>query len=105
MAKIQINRDAGYADASRKYKIELDGDIAGEIRASESVTLNVTPGNHKIRLRIDWCSSNYLDFQVAPEETVVFDCGNNSPLGLVILYITIFRNKYLWIQKRESQEA
>ena len=96
-----MNRGTGFADAKRAYKIELDGSVAGKISAGESVELNVEPGPHRIRLKVDWCSSNYLDFQAAPGETVVFDCGNDSPIGLTtLLYITIYRDKYLWIKRR-----
>ena len=100
MSKIQINRGTGYVDRLRAYKIELDGSLLGEIHPEQSVVLDIPPGMHRIRLKIDWCSSNCIDFKIAPDEIVEFDCGNKTSLGLILLYITIFRNKYLWLQRR-----
>ncbi|GEM_PF-5005570 len=51
-------------------------------------------------LKIDWCSSNGLDFEIKNGQTLSFECGNNVPSGLrqELLYITVLRHKYLWLK-------
>ncbi len=54
-----------------------------------------------LRLRIDWCGSNTIHFDVAPDQDIGFDCGS-SLTGwrslLVLVYLFFLPNKYLWIQ-------
>ena len=100
MAKIQIIRGKGYADAVRAYKIELDGQLVGEIRQGATVEHNLTPGSHSLRLKIDWCSSNTVEFSNNSEETVTFECGNNTNPMFAIFYVLFSRDKYLWLRRK-----
>lgn len=100
MSKVKISRDSGYADRARKYKIFCNAKHVGDIRDGEIVELDISPGNHLVWLRIDWCGSNKLELLAEEGETIHLNCGSGlrgPKLLLTILYITFLRNKYLWL--------
>jgi len=96
---IKIKRGSGYKDRMRAYKIVLDGKVVGEIKNDQEIPLDTLTGVHQLYLKIDWCTSNKIDFNIKDGETINFECGNNTKFGLVILYVTFFRNQYLWLKK------
>ena len=98
---LKINRAAEFRDKIRNYKIILDNTYCGDVKSGETKGLEVTPGNHTIYLKIDWCRSNKIDFYVLDNETIEFECGNsmnNWRIFISIIYITFLKNKYLWIK-------
>ena|ERR1044072_2207815 len=99
MARIAINRAQGYKDRLRDYKIELDDKVIGEIGPGKSVGFDIEPGKHWLRLKIDWCSSSYLDFDIVDGQTITFECGNNVPPLLELFYIIFLRNQYLRVRQ------
>jgi len=102
---IKINRQSGYADKIRKYKVIVDNDYIGTINAGETKDFEVTSGKHTIYLKIDWCRSNKLDFNVSENEVLEFDCGCSLTgwrLFINLIYITFLKNKYLWIKTKTN---
>lgn len=73
---ITIQRDSGYADRLRNYKVLLDGVKIGEIRDGERKTFDVHPGNHQLWLAIDWARSNKLSFRAEKDATAKFSCAS-----------------------------
>lgn len=99
---IKITRKNEYADRIRNYKILIDGNLFGTIKPNETISLYLPNGNHNIYLKIDWCKSNKINFTLSEKENLHFECGNNLKgwkLLISILYITILKNRYLWIKK------
>jgi hypothetical protein len=97
---IRIKRDSGYADIFRAYKVVLDSNIVGEIREGQQLELNVTPGKHRMQLKIDWVYSNMVDFEMCDRD-IEFQCGSNMrgfKILFSILYGTIFNNQYIWLK-------
>ena len=102
---ITISRKRGYADKIRKYKVIVDNNYLGTINAGETKDFEVPPGKHTIYLKIDWCRSNKLDFNLSENEVIEFDCGSSLTgwrLFINIIYITFLKNKYLWIKTNNS---
>ena len=100
---LRINRDSGYVDNRRAYKIVLDKKVIGEIRDGQQVDKDVSRGEHKLYLRIDWCRSNIEEFEYDGGTAVEFECGSNLRgwrLLLSILYVTILRTKYIWLKRK-----
>ena len=98
---IRIKRDSGWADRARAYKIVIDDKVVGTIRNGQQVELEVTPGRHRLHLKIDWCRSNFVDFEAAGG-TVEFECGSSLrglKIFLSILYVTFLHSQYLWLRK------
>lgn len=101
---IKIKRDSGFVDKIRAYKIVLDGDVVGKIMEGEHIEIDVAPGNHQVYLKIDWCKSNTVEFEVS-ETMLDFECGSSLrgerfwlPF-IELIYITFKRNQYLWLRK------
>jgi len=99
---IRIKRDTGYADKIRAYKIILNGDVVGKIKDGEQVEIDVAPGNHQLKMKIDWCGSNIVEFEMN-EKIIEFECGSNlrgSKFWIPFIelkYIIFKRNQYIWL--------
>lgn len=98
MTSIQISRDSGYADRLRNYTIVLDGQKIGKLGDGETSRLAVTPGQHELAVRIDWCGSNSLRFTVRDGETATFRVSSNLRGRRVfagLWYVAFARDSYL----------
>lgn len=91
-----------YADRLRAYKVKVDGVVVGSVRARESVNVPVAPGRHSLVIRIDWCGSEQIDFEVQAGEHAFFECGSNLAgwrVVLVLFYIIFLTQQYLWLRR------
>ena len=98
MASVRVSRDSGYADCLRTYAVILDGKRIDCLRAGSTKQFPVPPGEHKLRVRIDWCESNTVRFTVAEDETAVFRIKSNLRGWRVLLapwYAIFAWNSYL----------
>jgi hypothetical protein len=98
---VKIKRDSRYADRIRLYKIVLDGNVIGKIKNGQQLELEVPPGKHQLHLKIDWCRSNFVDFE-ANGGSIEFECGNNIrgfKILFVIFFITFLPGQYLWLKR------
>ena len=99
---IRIKRDSGYADRLRAYKVVLDSNIVGEIRNGQQIELKVTPGKHRLQLKIDWCCSNIVDFEMSDCD-MEFQCGSNLrgfKILLAIVYVAVLYDQYIWLREK-----
>ncbi len=65
MSVVVIRRaHASWADRARKYRVLVDGGQRAEIGDDETVQIPVTPGQHVIRMKIDWCRSRDLQVDI-----------------------------------------
>lgn len=100
-SKINVKRESQYTDYMRKYKIVLDGEEIDTISKGEEKELQIFPRNHKIQLKIDWCKSNEIEFEIKRNENLNFLCGSSAKgwkFFSDFLYLTVWRNKYLYIE-------
>jgi hypothetical protein len=72
MASLTIVRDSGYADRLRNYQVMLDGNKVGQLGNSETKQFSVSPGHHRLSLKIDWCGSKPVEFDVEEKDDLVF---------------------------------
>ena len=57
---------------------------------------------HHLNLKIDWCRSNIIDFEVN-QDAIEFECGSNLrgfKVLLAIFYVLFLRSKYLWLKMK-----
>ena len=101
-ATLHLKRDDGLVDLIRRYRIEVDGNIVGNIGRDENQAVSVATGSHRLRLRIDWCSSNTLDVKVSDGDTRWLNCGNNAGLFLAPVFAIFFRSRYLWLAEKHD---
>lgn len=100
--QITIKRTTSYPDRLRAYKIKVDGMVVGSARAGETVTIPVSPGAHSIVLRIDWCGSDKVDFDIQADGSVFFECGSNLSgwrMILALFYVIFKTHCYLWLRR------
>ncbi len=102
-ATLHLKRGGGWVDSIRRYRIEVDGNVVGNIGRNEEQVISVAPGSHRLRLCIDWCSSNTLDVAVSDGDSRWLSCGTNATLLLGLVFAIFFRSRYLWLA--EARDA
>jgi len=98
---IVVTRGNSHCDKIRAYKIFIDGVYCGDIRNNEIKGFAVDNGSHTVCAKIDWCRSNELCVNIN-NSTANIEVGptlTGSKFLIAILYITIFRNEYLWLRE------
>jgi|SRR5471032_2028994 len=99
MAKIIVRRKkAIWQDRGRKYIVLLDGAEIARVSNGSEVAFDVVPGKHTVQLQIDWCYSQSFEVNVCLVEPVILECGPNAVPFLQIFYITLWKNKYIWLR-------
>src|SRR5579864_8594047 len=77
MSTLRIKRDSSYADHLRAYSVIVDGNRVGEIKNGETRDFPILPGQHQLRLNIDWCGSNTIDFVASDSDVLEFSSRSN----------------------------
>jgi len=77
MSTLRIKRDSGYADYLRAYSVLVDGARVGEIKNGETRDFPILPGQHQLRLKIDWCGSNTIHFVASNSDVLEFSAKPN----------------------------
>ena len=101
---IRITRATPYKDMLRAYKIFIDGVYRGDIRRNGVKEFEVENGIHTVCAKIDWCNSNELCVEVA-DSTVELEVGNaieGKKHFAITAYITILKDQYLYLIKKED---
>ena len=101
-AHITIRRGKSYADSWRAYKVKVDGIVVASVRAGQSAAITVVPGSHMLRLRIDWCGSEEIQFDVQAGDHITFECGSSLAGWRIFLapFYVFFRTcRYLWLRR------
>ena len=87
MPSITVTRPAtAWRDRARKYKVLLDGTVAAEISHGETTALEITPGPHEVRGKIDWCTTPPVVVTGDEELTLQTGAGNAFTAILVALF-------------------
>ena len=88
---------AKWADTVRKYEVVIDGAPAGEICDGETKEYPLTDGMHSLKLKIDWCCSRTVHFEIRGGETIFATCAPAKKPFLIgeLLYITLMCHRYI----------
>ena len=98
-AKIVVRRPVeGYRDLIRAYQIRVDGRPVGKLKRGEEQIIDVSPGEHDVRMHIDWCSSPAVRIRVGPGETITLRTRPNPDAGPAIWAITFGRGQYIALE-------
>jgi hypothetical protein len=74
-ATIKITRGSeGWTDRARRYKVVVDDNPVGSIRRGETFQIPVQPGDHWVRMTIDWAGSPTIQVRLAPGDVALFQC-------------------------------
>ncbi len=100
MSSITVCRNKSrWQDRARDYHVLVDGEMRASVANGESCTLPVTPGNHTVQMKIDWCYSPLETVAVDNSGAVVLECGANAHPLLALLYVSVWRNNYIWLRR------
>ena len=102
MTNLKISRSSSFPDLWRRYKIFVDGKPVASLLPDEMVDLSVSPGEHSLEARIDWCSATPMSFTIPESGSVDFEVSTNlhgfrAPLALFIMIFA--RKTYLSIKQ------
>ena len=96
MATVSIRRAAEpHGDRVRKYRVELDQREVAALAWMETVRLQVAPGPHTLRMKIDWSGSPVVPFQALGDEEIRFVCRPAHTVASV--FVALFES----IRKRD----
>ncbi|MCL2298135.1 MAG: hypothetical protein FWC38_02720 [Proteobacteria bacterium] len=104
-ALITISRERDDREILRKYRVICDGIEIGRISYGSSAEFTISPGSHCLILKIDWCSSNEIHFDIDADRGLRFTCGSNLRgwRWLLVFYYALFaRKRYLWLLQQGS---
>jgi hypothetical protein len=75
VAAIQITRERRpWRDLLRRYRVLIDDQPVGLLRVDETVSFEVAPGRHVVRIKIDWTGSPSLALELQGTQTVRLRC-------------------------------
>lgn len=97
MATIKIQRTSELNNRLRDYQIYIDGEKIGKIADGETKDFLISSGKHSIVVKIDWCSSPEISFNIIDTDTKTFNVGGFKggnkvvliTIGLVALYFIL----------------
>lgn len=72
MPKVVLERDSGYADRIRKYRVLVDGTDVGAIGNGGRFEHELTPGPHTLQVRIDWAKTEVMSFDAGEGDARFF---------------------------------
>jgi len=99
-ATIHVHRESGpFRDRLRSYKVLVDDEVVGKVKPGEDVRHAVPPGEHVVRIRIDWTGSKPLTVTAEPGETVSLVCAPNGPAWMGMVDLLLFRT---WVDLRRA---
>ena len=100
MPTITVTRPTtAWRDRARKYKVLLDGAVAAEISHGESTALEVPPGPHEVRAKIDWCTTPPVVVTGDEQLTVQTGTGN----AFTAIFVAVFTpSRYLRLERAGS---
>ena len=87
-ALVTITRTSEEDFKSRQLIVSIDGEFVAELLWGDSVTRELTPGRHQIRVHntLVWKT---VEFSLAPEEQVFFEAVNRIGPGTVLLTLIL----------------
>lgn len=98
MPTIKIQRSSEYANRFRNMLLFLDGVEVAKIANGVTIELEVEKGVHTLIAKIDWATSNEVQFEIK-EQTLSFELTGTNPF-LALYYITFGRDKYLNLKEK-----
>jgi hypothetical protein len=102
-SELMVRRDKTlWRDVARDYHLLVDGKSVARIGHGKEARVALAPGKHTLQMKIDWCTSPLLHVECRAGATLVLDCGNNTHPLLALLYITLWKGKYLWLRPAQS---
>jgi hypothetical protein len=105
-AEIIVTRaSSAWRDRLRAYKLVVDGTSLASVSQGQTEAVSVAPGRHRVWMKIDWCRSQIVECDLSEGDTARFDCRTGGPFVLALLYVTVWRSRYIDLQLRSIDPA
>jgi hypothetical protein len=78
-----------WVDRNRRYKAVVDDLVVDELWPGQSTLIGIEPGNHTVRVKIDFMRSNELRISLRDGEQVELACRGRG--SILALFNTLFR--------------
>ena len=79
---IVVRDRRGWRDRARSYGLVVDGTKIAQIKRGQRIELPVSPGRHEVFMCINWGTSDPVELEVQPGESVQLFCTTGgSQLG------------------------
>jgi hypothetical protein len=104
MAILKITRSNEHTNRLRDIKLFLNDKELGSVANGALKEFTVGAGRYSLFAKIDWCSSDKVDFEVESDDTITFDlmsfAKGSFPNGFSALYYMILKpGRYLVLKK------
>jgi hypothetical protein len=77
MAKLVVTRPLQFFDARHQFHILIDGERAATIAPGKTVEIELAPGRHQVKARVDFLSSPPAEIEAGPAEVRHLQVGSN----------------------------
>jgi hypothetical protein len=98
MPTISLYREPAWTDRVRAYHILVDGAERGAIRQKEKVDIEVSPGPHRVQLKVDFCSSPELAVDASGD--VRLGCRSNVHPFLALYFLLLRQKEWIRLWKK-----
>lgn len=102
-ATIIVQRDRGFCDFFRAYRIFLDGEPVGLLKRKSRLELDVAPGARRIGAAIDWCKAKDLYVNAIEGECLFLRVSNTYGAFKSGSAITTNADTYLTLELVEAE--
>jgi len=91
-------------DQDGKYPLldAVDGVQRAELVDDATAQIGLTPGEHRVEVRVKWCGSREVPITLEPGQILRMECRPRGIPLLALLYITLWRNRYIAIETVKS---
>ena len=96
-ARIKVRRvKAGFfeRDRLRSYVVLVDDRVSGQLRRGKEIVIDVPPGHHEVRIKIDWTGSPTVPVDVEADQQVNLVA---VPKGVQLAPISDLVSKDRWV--------
>jgi hypothetical protein len=102
-AGIRIEREAApWRDRARKYKVVVDAAEIGTVADGETQEFRLEPGEHSLRLKLDWAGSATVALTLAVGEVATFRCRPGGRSWSALWQSIFARNRYIVLEPGPS---
>ena len=99
ISTLKVIRHGGYADKLRSYRIFVNDAHVGNVAEDSVLVCEVPSGTIKVQARIDWCRSEPLVLDAAPDQTIEFVVSNHWGPFLALWAVTFGSGSYLLLKQ------
>jgi hypothetical protein len=90
-----------WIDRLRAYTLLLDGIPSGTVKQGETIRVELPSRPVRVQMQIDWATSREL--QIDGRHDVVLHCRGAANPFLAILWITLWRDRYIDLWQDPAQ--